>query len=142
DLRAHELADTGIQIFGGDADLLAEGIRILSAYHPAYIDINMGCSVPKIMRSEGGAYLICEPSRLENVCRKAVAATDIPVTVKTRLGPTHDNINVLEVGRVAEACGIAAIALHGRTVSDKFGGDSKWEWIERLKEAVSIPVLG
>lgn len=142
DLKPHELADTGIQIFGGDADMMAEGIRILSQYEAAFIDINMGCSVPKIMRSEGGAYLLCEPARAGEVFTKAVKATHLPVTVKTRLGPSHDNYTLLEVAKRAEDAGIQAIALHARTVSDKFAGQAKWEWIARLKETVSIPVLG
>ncbi len=142
DLQPHELQDSGIQVFGGDGDIMAEAIKRLSEYRPLYIDINMGCSVPKILRSEGGAYLLCHPARAYDVFKKAVAATDLPVTIKTRLGPSHEHINVLEVAQAAQEAGISAIALHGRTVSDKFGGRALWDYIRQLKEAVEIPVIG
>lgn len=135
-----------VQLYGVDPHYVAEAVRILaSEYGVAHVDLNFGCPVPKITRKGGGAALPYKRSLLDRILRAAVAAAEphgVPVTMKTRMGIDEHNLTYLDAGRIAEAAGCAAIALHGRTAAQHYSGAADWGSIARLKEHVSIPVLG
>lgn len=132
----------GAQIFGGDPAVMAEAARIVSDLGPDYIDINMGCWVPKVAKTGAGAALLCDLKRAEAVMRAVVRAASVPVTVKTRVGWDGHDGSCVEVARVAEAVGVAAIAIHGRTAKQGFSGQADWTPIAQSVAAVGIPVIG
>ncbi len=135
-----------VQIYGVDAEPMAQAARILAEEHGVqHIDINFGCPVPKVTRKGGGGVLPYKRDRLREIIRATVRAADdygIPVTIKTRIGIDDEHETFLDAGRIAEEEGAAAIALHGRTVQQSYSGEADWSRIAELKEAVSIPVLG
>ncbi|MCB2214463.1 MAG: tRNA dihydrouridine synthase DusB [Desulfobulbaceae bacterium] len=130
------------QLFGADAAIMAAAADRLNDYHPDLIDINMGCPVKKVTKRGGGAALMNDPELAERIISAVVAAADCPVTVKCRIGPDRANINVTEFARMAEDAGAAAITVHGRTWKQGFSGQADWRQIARVKQAVSIPVIG
>ncbi|CAB4706995.1 MAG: tRNA dihydrouridine synthase DusB [Actinobacteria bacterium] len=135
-----------VQLYGTDPTYVARAAEILCAdYGVAHIDLNFGCPVPKVTRKGGGGALPWKRGLLGAILEQAVAAAaayDVPVTMKTRTGIDDDHLTYLDAGRIAEEAGCAAIALHGRTVSQAYSGDADWESIARLVEHVDIPVLG
>ncbi len=135
-----------VQLYGVDADAMASAARILIEDHQVqHIDLNFGCPVPKVTRKGGGGVLPYKRDRLRAIVRATVQAADahgVPVTIKTRIGIDDEHHTFLDAGRIAEQEGAAAIALHGRTVQQAYSGQADWDSIARLKEAVSIPVLG
>ena len=135
-----------VQIYGVDAEPMAQAARILAEEHGVqHIDINFGCPVPKVTRKGGGGVLPYKRDRLREIIRATVRAADdygIPVTIKTRIGIDDEHETFLDAGRIAEEEGAAAIALHGRTVQQSYSGEADWSRIAELKDAVSIPVLG
>ena len=135
-----------VQLYGVNADVMARAAHILcEEVGVHHIDLNFGCPVPKVTRRGGGGVLPWKTDRLEAILTATVRAADahgVPVTVKTRLGIDADHETFLDVGRIAEQAGCAAIALHARTVLQAYGGRADWERIAELVASVSIPVLG
>lgn len=132
-----------IQIFGSRKEELRDAaIMVEKIAHPDIIDINMGCSVPKILKSGAGAALLKDPNHIYEIVKEVVDAVSVPVTVKIRSGFDHRNENFIEVGKAIERAGAKAVALHPRTKTDLFKGNANWNQIKELKEALSIPVIG
>src|SRR3954452_24100903 len=136
-----------VQLYGTDPVYVGKATEILCAeYGVAHIDLNFGCPVPKVTRKGGGGALPWKRNLLGEILRHAVAAAEsygVPVTMKTRKGIDADHLTFLDAGRIAEESGAAAIALHGRTVSQAYSGMADWDAIAELKAGVTgIPVLG
>jgi nifR3 family TIM-barrel protein len=133
----------GIQLFGADAEHLAEASRFVEEHaRPDFIDLNSGCPVPKVVKKNGGSALLKDPGLFRNILTQMVKAVSIPVTVKIRSGwYKHDWVDT-EFARIAEDCGVSAITIHPRSKTMGFTGHSFWERIARVKKAVSIPVIG
>jgi nifR3 family TIM-barrel protein len=135
-----------VQLYGTDPAYVGKATEILCAeYGVHHVDLNFGCPVPKVTRKGGGGALPWKRGLLADVLRASVAAAapyGVPVTMKTRKGLDDDHLTYLDAGRIAEDSGIAAIALHGRTVAQSYSGRADWDAIARLVEHVDIPVLG
>jgi nifR3 family TIM-barrel protein len=135
-----------VQLYGTDPSYVGKATEILCAeYGVAHVDLNFGCPVPKVTRKGGGGALPWKRGLLADILVAAVAAAtpyDVPVTMKTRKGLDDDHLTYLDAGRIAEDSGVAAIALHGRTVAQAYSGEADWDAIARLVEHVDIPVLG
>lgn len=132
----------GIQLFGDEPDTMAEAARQSLVYGPDIIDINMGCPAPKIAASGGGAALMKNPALAEKIISAVAKAVPVPVTVKIRKGWDDTSINAVEFAKMAEAAGAAAITIHGRTRQQMYTGAADWEIIARVKQAVTVPVIG
>lgn len=132
----------GLQLFGADPAILAEAVRIVADRGAELIDLNMGCSVKKVTRAGCGSALMREPRRVAAILSAMRKATDLPLTVKIRAGWRPGAVNALEIGRIAEACGLDAVTLHPRTADQAFGGRADWNLIGALKAALKIPVIG
>ncbi|MFD3455173.1 tRNA dihydrouridine synthase DusB [Streptomyces sp. NPDC058691] len=134
-----------IQLYGVDPVIVGKAVRMIVNEDLAdHIDLNFGCPVPKVTRKGGGAALPYKRNLFRSILREAVAnAGDLPVTIKMRTGIDEDHVTYLDAGRIAVEEGIAAVALHGRSLSQHYGGSADWEAVARLKEHVpEIPVLG
>ncbi len=135
-----------VQLYGTDPAYVGKAVEILCAdYGVAHVDLNFGCPVPKVTRKGGGGALPWKRGLLADILEAAVsaaAAYDVPVTMKTRKGLDDDHLTYLDAGRIAQDSGVAAIALHGRTVEQAYSGQADWDAIGQLVEAVDIPVLG
>ena len=132
-----------LQLFGRDPDIVAEAAgRITASGIYDGIDLNMGCPAKKIAPSGEGSGLMRTPKIAEQMMRRTVAASSVPVTVKMRLGYDREHINVIEFARMAEDAGITSITVHGRTREQQYSGEADWEMIARVKQAVRIPVIG
>jgi nifR3 family TIM-barrel protein len=130
------------QIYGNDIELIARGARHFEERGAQVIDINFGCSVPRLLERGCGAAYLRDLDRLYRAVRQTVEAVRVPVVVKTRLGWDPGSINILEVVRRVQDAGARAIAIHARTVVQKYRGRACWEWIGRAREAAAIPVIG
>lgn len=135
-----------VQLYGVDPRVIAEATRILCAeFGVGHVDLNFGCPVPKVTRRGGGGVLPWKRDRLAAILAAAVAAAEpfgVPVTMKTRMGIDDDHLTYLDAGRIAQDSGVAAVALHARTVQQAYGGQARWGAIAELVAALDIPVLG
>jgi tRNA-dihydrouridine synthase B len=136
----------GIQLFGSDPAIMAEATRVLcdlpEARRPDLVDINMGCPVRKVVNRCAGAALLQDVPLIGRIVRAMADVSTVPVTAKIRLGWDGNSRNVVEVARVLEDAGAAAVAIHARTRAEKFEGEAHWEMIAEAKQAVRVPVIG
>jgi tRNA-dihydrouridine synthase B len=133
---------TAIQIYGSDARLLMEAAAIAADARPAFVDINCGCWLPRVARSGAGAGWLRDPAAMVEMARRVVAAVDLPVTVKTRIGfGPESTMPIVELARRLEDAGVAGLTIHCRTAEAGHTGHADWSWARRAREVVRIPVV-
>lgn len=131
-----------VQLFGAEPDFMARAVKIAEEYKPDIIDINAGCPMPKITGGGAGSALMKTPALFGELVKSAVQSASVPVTVKIRAGWSADSINAVEIAKIAEENGAAAVAVHGRTREQLYSGKADRGIIKAVKQAVKIPVIG
>ncbi len=140
-----EQRPVGVQLFGADGERMGEAARkVVEWKRPDFIDINFGCPVNKVVSKNGGSSLLKDCPLLESVASGVAKACEgvVPVTAKIRIGWDEKTVNAVDVSRRLEDCGMQAIAIHGRTRSQGYGGEACWETIDACARAVGVPVIG
>ena len=130
------------QLFGSNPETLADSARIVQDAGFDLVDLNLGCPAKRVVACNGGSGLLRDLPQIERIFRAIRASITIPFTVKFRMGWNDDDIVCVELARIAEDCGLNAVALHARTREDGYAGQARWEYIAAVKDAVSIPVIG
>lgn len=141
EIRPEEMP-VSLQLFGSEPDLMAEVAKQIEERPFAILDINMGCPVPKVVNNGEGSALMKDPKKVEEIVYKVSRAISKPLTVKIRKGFDEDNVNAVEIAKIAESAGAAAVAVHGRTRQQYYSGAADWDIIGAVKDAVKIPVIG
>ncbi|MDB8850665.1 tRNA dihydrouridine synthase DusB [Peptostreptococcus anaerobius] len=131
-----------VQIFGSEPEYMGRAAKILNDYPNEILDINMGCPAPKVIKNGDGSALMKNPKLAAEVLTNVVKNSNKPVTLKIRKGWDDDSVNAVEIAKIAEDCGIDAIAVHGRTREQFYSGKADWDIIGQVKNVVSIPVIG
>lgn len=131
-----------VQIFGSDPAILAEAARIVEGSGADIVDLNFGCSVRKVVKTGAGVALMKSPEKTADILKAVRKAIQIPLTIKMRTGWDPSGGQALEIGRIAESCGVDAVAVHPRTATQGFNGKADWSIITAVKKIVSIPVIG
>jgi tRNA-dihydrouridine synthase B len=130
------------QLFGSDPQVMAEAARMVEGLGFDLVDLNLGCPAKKVVKCNGGSGLLRDLPAIGRIFEAVRAAVTIPFTVKFRAGWSDEEIVCVELARMAESCGLAAVALHARTREQGYSGHARWEWIAAVKDAVKIPVIG
>jgi nifR3 family TIM-barrel protein len=130
------------QLFGSDPQVMAEAARIVERLGFDLVDLNLGCPAKKVVKCNGGSGLLRDLPRIRGIFEAVRAAVKIPFTVKFRAGWNDEEIVCVELAKMAEDCGLCAVALHARTREQGYSGNARWEWIAAVKDAVKIPVIG
>ena len=131
-----------VQLFGCEPEFVAPAVKIAEGFNPDIIDLNSGCPVPKVAGNGSGSALMKNPKLFGDMITAMVKATALPVTVKIRKGWDDNSVNAVEIAKIAEECGAAAVAVHGRTKNQMYSGNADWDIIAAVKQAVKIPVIG
>ncbi|QJA09724.1 tRNA dihydrouridine synthase DusB [Romboutsia sp. CE17] len=131
-----------VQIFGSDPEFMGRAAEIMNQYPNEILDINMGCPAPKVVKNGDGSALMKNPKLAEEVLKSVVKHSTKPVTLKIRKGWDDNSINAVEIAKIAEASGISALAIHGRTREQYYSGKADWDIITDIKNAINIPVIG
>ena len=131
-----------LQLFGSDPEIISEVAKQIEERPFSILDFNMGCPVPKVVNNHEGSALMQDPKLVEKILTNLVKAVKKPVTVKFRKGFDEEHVNAVEIAKIAESCGVAAVAVHGRTRQQYYSGTADWDIIAQVKDAVKIPVIG
>ncbi|ENZ9471725.1 tRNA dihydrouridine synthase DusB [Clostridioides difficile] len=131
-----------VQIFGSEPEFMGRAAEIMNDYSNEILDINMGCPAPKVVKNGDGSALMKNPKLAEEVLRAVVKNSKKPVTLKIRKGWDDNSVNAVEISKIAEDCGISALAIHGRTREQFYTGKADWDIIAEIKKNLSIPVIG
>ena len=131
-----------VQIFGSDPEFMGKAAAIMNEYPNEILDINMGCPAPKVIKNGDGSALMRNPKLAAEVLSSVVKNSKKPVTLKIRKGWDDDSVNAVEIAKIAEECGISALAIHGRTREQFYSGKADWDIIAEIKQAINIPVIG
>lgn len=131
-----------LQLFGSEPDIIADMAKRIEERPFDVLDFNMGCPVPKVVNNHEGSALMKDPKLVAEILSKLVKAVQKPVTVKFRKGFDDNHVNAVEIAKIAESCGVAAVAVHGRTREQYYSGQADWDIIAKVKKSVKIPVIG
>ncbi|MGL5315264.1 MAG: tRNA dihydrouridine synthase DusB [Peptostreptococcaceae bacterium] len=131
-----------VQIFGSDPEYMGRAAQIMNEYPNEILDINMGCPAPKVVKNGDGSALMRNPKLAREVLTAVVKNSNKPVTLKIRKGWDDESVNAVEIAKIAEDCGISALAIHGRTREQYYSGKADWNIITDIKNSISIPVIG